>query len=386
MGRLIFITPFFTPTGSEVALFNLLTRIKNQKVIVISRSLGSLHRRLPADVLFYDFETYQKRLSERSTIERLSQRIRRQNPGSFYTFLNSVIGDGSKDLFYVNTLMLPSAANFLIERKYRYVLHVHEMQQMYAFVKENDLVQMLAYADFVFCSSSACKNSITTFGRTKDISVSYPGIDVERIASLAAAGVTKLLKSKLGIPDNAFVIVMSGTLDANKNPEALLFIGKSLLGKGYPVHLLWIGSGNENGFQYFVKQKVLADGLAAQCTFVDRIEDDSYYLHMNLADVVVLTSHYESFSLILVEALALGKPVFSFTSGGPQEIITTDEIGVLVKGHDVNGMALALEQLINGKTAFKPELARARANEFSIEVTFNAWAKVMDDRYSLSLD
>lgn len=56
----------------------------------------------------------------------------------------------------------------------------------------------------------------------------------------------------------------------------------------------------------------------------------------NIADICINLSNVESFSLTTLESLACGVPVISFNSGGPEEIISNEKNGFIVKknAHD----------------------------------------------------
>ena len=83
-------------------------------------------------------------------------------------------------------------------------------------------------------------------------------------------------------------------------------------------------------------------------------------------DVLVLPSFSESFGLVLIEALACGKPVIGSDVGGITEIIT-DDVGELINPKDVSSIAGAIDKMINDDE-YRNILsmnARGRAKDFS---------------------
>ena len=83
-------------------------------------------------------------------------------------------------------------------------------------------------------------------------------------------------------------------------------------------------------------------------------------------DVLVLPSFSESFGLVLIEALACGKPVIGSNVGGITEIIN-DSVGLLVNPKKVSSIAKSIDKMINDdelRYAFSMN-ARNRAKDFS---------------------
>ena len=61
-----------------------------------------------------------------------------------------------------------------------------------------------------------------------------------------------------------------------------------------------------------------------------------------------MTSRYEGFPMVLIEAAAKGLPMVSFDiSTGPNEIIVDNENGFLVSKYDVESMLAKLEILMD---------------------------------------
>ena len=83
-------------------------------------------------------------------------------------------------------------------------------------------------------------------------------------------------------------------------------------------------------------------------------------------DLLVLPSLSESFGLVLIEALACGKPVIGSNVGGIKEIITED-VGLLINPNDSKDLANAIDRIFSDKDLmekFKSN-ARNRAKDFA---------------------
>ena len=64
------------------------------------------------------------------------------------------------------------------------------------------------------------------------------------------------------------------------------------------------------------------------------------------ADVVVCSSHFESYGMVNIEAMASGKPIVSTNKGGPSETVADGVTGYLVPPEDAAGLALQVIALL----------------------------------------
>jgi len=85
-------------------------------------------------------------------------------------------------------------------------------------------------------------------------------------------------------------------------------------------------------------------GLSSMCRFVGSRDDVMEFYAA--ADMVVLPSHSEGFPFVILEALAMGKPVIATSVNGVPEVIEHMKTGLLVKAHDVTGLAGAIQSLL----------------------------------------
>jgi len=71
---------------------------------------------------------------------------------------------------------------------------------------------------------------------------------------------------------------------------------------------------------------------------------------INAADLFVLPSSVESFGLVQLEAMALGKPVVATQVGGPAEVVQDGATGFLVPPRDANALADAIEKVLSDRS------------------------------------
>ena len=125
-------------------------------------------------------------------------------------------------------------------------------------------------------------------------------------------------------------------------------------------HLDVVGSGPEA----IDHQRVVEDlGLAKDVTFHGQLNKEQIAAMMSTADLFILPSLFETFSVVTAEALASGVPVVATRCGGPEGYVT-DRSGVLVLPGDAavlsEGIARACDHLATFDRAAIADTARAR--------------------------
>ena len=70
---------------------------------------------------------------------------------------------------------------------------------------------------------------------------------------------------------------------------------------------------------------------------------------MDMADVFVLTSQYEGFGMVFLEAMLTNTPIISTNVSAIPEVIRNNYNGILIKPNNMNQMILALNRIKNKK-------------------------------------
>ena len=74
------------------------------------------------------------------------------------------------------------------------------------------------------------------------------------------------------------------------------------------------------------------------------------YSHYIESDIYVMSSRYESFGLVLIEAMSCGVPVISFDCKyGPRSIVNDGETGILVHNYNIEKLANAICSMIENR-------------------------------------
>ena len=153
-------------------------------------------------------------------------------------------------------------------------------------------------------------------------------------------------------------ILTVGRLSQEKN-HALLIRAFAILNRSRPARLTILGTG---GLESSLKDLARSEGVADRVTFAGfAIDPFPYYAD---ADLFVLSSDFEGFGLVLVEAMSSGVPVVSTDcESGPREILADGRFGRLVPCGDADALAQAMADTLDAPP--DPEALKARAAELS---------------------
>lgn len=102
-----------------------------------------------------------------------------------------------------------------------------------------------------------------------------------------------------------------------------------------------------------------------------------YYLN---SSILVSSSRWEGFGLVITEAMECGLPVIAFANSGPKEIINKPSInGILVPCEDIEALANAMIDLIENEEKRKSIAREAlkRAQDFSMRNIYNQWNEML---------
>jgi glycosyltransferase involved in cell wall biosynthesis len=167
------------------------------------------------------------------------------------------------------------------------------------------------------------------------------------------------------------VIVAAGRLADVKN-YPLLIDALALVRARVPARLFVLGQGERaEALRQHAAERGVGDAIT-WCGF-----QANPWKYMARADVLALTSRYEGFGNVLVEAMACGVPVVATRSAGTADIVRDGVDGLLVR-HTPEAVAASLTRLLSGP-AERDRLgasARVSAERFARPVVAHAYDTV----------
>jgi D-inositol-3-phosphate glycosyltransferase len=102
-------------------------------------------------------------------------------------------------------------------------------------------------------------------------------------------------------------------------------------------------------------------------TFLGKRGQDTLPYYYSAAEAVVMPSHYESFGMVALEAMACGTPVVASQVGGLAFLVQDGVTGFTVPSGDPEALCHSLQTLIQNKDLRRQmgERAAACAQEYS---------------------
>ncbi|MFA6322217.1 MAG: glycosyltransferase family 4 protein [Candidatus Buchananbacteria bacterium] len=157
------------------------------------------------------------------------------------------------------------------------------------------------------------------------------------------------LLKKYDLAQNEKVVLFVGGLDKAhyfKGVEFLLEAMARLGQVGYGWRLIIVGGGDLQEYYASIANQLR---IHKKTIFTGRVGDQDLPKHYNLADVCILPSvdKSEAFGLVLVEAMACGKPVIATNLAGVRSVVTDNINGLLVEPKNADDLANKINYILN---------------------------------------
>ena len=175
------------------------------------------------------------------------------------------------------------------------------------------------------------------------------------------------------------IVLYVGRMDAIKGLDVLIH---SVASMETPSNLKVLVIGGSKQDKEFNNAQELVNALevANKVDLLGTLEHESLPLYYQAADVCVVPSYYESFSLVALESMACGTPVVASRVGGLQTVVKDNQSGYLVPWHCPDAFADRLEVLLSNDSLRK-SLGR-QASELAKRLSWKATASSIADVYA----
>jgi len=276
--------------------------------------------------------------SRLSTVTALGRHIRATTPDIVVSFLSFFT-------IFAATTLAATRAKVVINQQTPVTAFLRDQEYQWRRPLRRTLFQAACRAVYprasaIVATSEGVKRDLTETFRVpaERVAILHNPVDLNLIARRAAEPVDGVGPRRPGRP----LIVAAGRLAEAKN-YPLLIEALALLRDAHVDVDAWIlGAGDQEARI----RAAIADGHLG-----DRIHllgfQENPWKFVRRADVFVLTSRYEGFGNVLVEAMACGVPVVATESPGTGEIVQSGDNGLLVTDHTAPTVATALRRLLD---------------------------------------
>jgi len=186
------------------------------------------------------------------------------------------------------------------------------------------------------------------------ITVLPPGVDLELFRPIPQDEARRYV----GLTDRSErLLLFVGRLDPVKGLnvllEALCSLIRQLAPQGGPGLCLAVIGGDAESAEAAREEAFCLDevkeryGLKEMVAFLGSRAQDTLPYYYSAADVCVMPSHYESFGLVALEAMACGTPVVASHVGGLPYVVEDGQTGLLVPDNDPAALAERLWRVLN---------------------------------------
>ncbi len=230
-------------------------------------------------------------------------------------------------------------------------------------------------ADRVIYGSEYCRRAL--FGRQAMSGEIVPlGVDTDRFSPVNSG---KPIRDRLGIPPEANVLISVQRLVPIKRIDLQLRALRQVLDRGIDAILFVIGNGPEEAGLRRLAETLR---LGTRIRFAGYVPEADLPEYFSAADIFFFSSAYETFGVVLAQALASGLPIVAIANSAIPEVVDHGETGWLCSTADPRAMADGVISLINDKPRRLAYGAKGRAKavtSYRWDLVVTEYRRVIDE-------
>lgn len=204
---------------------------------------------------------------------------------------------------------------------------------------QEHLRELTPHMDRLIAVSQSIERKLVDEQRTEaPVSLIYNGVDLDRYDNQEACCT---LHEEYGLEPGSQIVGVVARLEPEKGHPTLLEAWPAVLRAVPDAYLLIVGEGSRRDA---LEAQARDLRIAHRVVFTGR-RDDVPAVTAAL-DVAVLPSYREAQGMVILEAMALSRPVVASDVGGIPEMIEDGVTGLLVPPHDADALARAIVRLL----------------------------------------
>lgn len=217
--------------------------------------------------------------------------------------------------------------------------------------KSNIFGRLLRRCDAVTYVSKSLKNKMSgQMNVQTEERVVHPGV---RAGATSPEEVEDFVRSH-GLEGKGPILAFVGLLEWVGKVEGVKILVRAVeeVRRKYPkLELLIVGDGSRRGE---VEEVIANCGVSDSVTITGMV--DNVFIPLELCDIYVHITLQEGLAQAILEAMSMGKPVIASKTGGIPEVVSSEEVGILVES-ERDSVAVAIERLLEN-----PDMAMKLGN------------------------
>ena len=207
----------------------------------------------------------------------------------------------------------------------------------------------------------------------KKVDVVHHGVDTSRYRCVVSD-----VRDRLDIPRQSPLVLFVGRLEARKGVHVLRDAIPEILRSMPMTRFLLVGrdtntSPNGGSVKSHLIEEAKGRGFADNLVFIEFLSPDELIELYSACDVFLLPSLQEGFSMVILEALACGKPIVATSAGGASDIGLTPPSGIMVPPNNASELAQAILDLLSLNEEDRKLVARKNRELVESRFSIDAW-------------
>jgi len=370
MKKIIFVLPSLAGGGAEkkaIILLNYFYKCEYSLSLVLFKKEGVRFEEIPEGIEIIDFKKKHPS-GVFKLIIKLGLLFKKERPDKVISFIeySNVITLIAKVLFHIRCEIIISEESlpqfYLENARFK---HIRKFLMPYFY----------NIADIIVCGTDYLKDYISHLRRVdKDKVIRiYNPINIENIQKLSKEKVDHPFLEKRRQGFNLIIAV--GRISYEKRYDVLLEAFAKII-KEVNAGLLILGDGDLLPQLLELKDKLQ---IGENVDFIGYVSNP--YAWMANSDLFIMTSQWEGFGNVIIEAMAVGTPVVSSDCPfGPKEIISDGINGLLAPIGDIEKISRIVIQLLTNDSLKKTlrEEGKKRAEFFDINLIGNEYKRIFE--------
>ena len=363
--KILFITPGAQSFGGNIFLLNFLRwykRTGGHDFLTLYGYPGDLDREFAAlsPAYQYYFSEEDSSLS-RKAAGKVANRLELRR-----AFLKARIARENIGLIYSNAVTNSRMLSMFDRLDVPVVSHCHELESLIRLTGIDDFNRLRDRTSHFVAVSDAVRLNLATNHEipAEKISLIHAFTPIESFAANDIRRKRESVLKELGLPDDAFIVGGSGTLNWRKAPELFVQVAGKIATRNpqASIYFLWIGGAAANDFRVFqLHYDAERLEVAERVKFVGHTKTPLDYFAA--LDVFAMVSREDPYPLVCLEAASLGKPIICFAEAGGMPEFVEGDCGYVVPYLDLDAFAEKIIQLYSN-----PEIKRTLGENASRKV------------------